>query len=130
MLDLQRRWTLRDSVLLLGDAGCFLLFAAMGLRSHETGLTPDAILRAAGPFAAGWLIVVFALGVRYQGGVQASRGVMRAWVPAWALGLIIRTLAFDRDFEVTFAIVSLLVIGVLLMAWRGVLAPILLSRLR
>jgi hypothetical protein len=130
MLRARRRWSVRDAVLLSGDVLCFLAFAVLGLRSHETGITPEALLRAEGTFADGWFIVVFALGVKRRDDVSMSRGVLRAWVPAWALGMIIRTLAFDRDFEVTFAVVSLLVIGVLLMVWRGLLAPLALRFLR
>lgn len=113
---------------MVGDLLCMLIFAVLGLRSHEDGITFGGILRAATPFQAGWLIVIGAIGVQRRPEPSDSRGLIRAWIPAWALGLVIRAVLFDGSLEVTFAIVSLLVIGVLLMLWRGVLAPILLRR--
>ena len=125
MIDVKNRLRGREGLLLAGDLLCFLLFAILGLRSHEDGITLGGIARAALPFQFGWLLVSLLLG-RSGAAATDSRQVARLWVPAWALGLVIRTLLFDRTFEVTFAIVSLLVNGVLLMLWRSVLAPLLL----
>lgn len=113
-------------VLLAGDLLCFLVFAVLGLRSHEDGITGSGILRAAVPFQIGWIVVNLTAG--RQGSAKDSRQVARLWVPAWALGLVLRTLLFDRSLATTFAIVSLLVNGVLLMVWRSVLAPLILRR--
>ena len=113
--------------MLSGDLVCFVVFAVLGLRSHEDGITAGGILRAAVPFQAGWLFVSFALG-KQDTAATDSRQVLRLWVPAWAIGLILRTLLFDRSFAATFAIVALLVNGVLLMVWRGALAPLVLRR--
>ena len=124
MLDVRNRLRGREGLLLAGDLVCFLLFAVLGLRSHEDGITAGGILRAAVRFQTGWLFVSLALGK--PGTTSDSRQVTRLWVPAWAIGLLLRTLLFDRSFAVTFAIVSLLVNGVLLMLWRSVLAPLLL----
>ena len=114
----------RESLLLAGDMVCFLVFAVLGLRSHEDGITAEGIVRAAAPFQVGWLLVNVLMGKR--GSPAQSRQVMRLWVPAWAIGLVLRTLLFDRAFEATFAIVSLLMNGVLLMLWRSVLAPVMI----
>jgi hypothetical protein len=114
----------RQGLLFAGDLACFVVFAVLGLRSHEDGITLEGIVRAALPFQAGWLLINALLGKHVS--PTQSRQVLRLWVPAWALGLILRTLLFDRSLAATFAIVSLLVNGVLLMLWRSLLAPVLL----
>lgn len=124
MADVTKRLRTRQGLLFAGDLVCFLVFAVLGLRSHEDGITVEGIVRAALPFQAGWLLINALVGKRVS--PTQSRQVLRLWVPAWALGLIIRTLLFDRSFAASFAVVSLLVNGVLLMLWRSVLAPLLL----
>jgi hypothetical protein len=126
MIGVKERLRGREGLLLAGDLACFLLFAVLGLRSHEDGITVAGVLRAALPFQAGWVLVTL-LG-KQSASATDSRRVTRLWVPAWAIGLILRTLLFDRSFAVTFAIVALLVNGVLLMVWRSVLAPLVLRR--
>jgi hypothetical protein len=124
MADVSKRLRDREGLVLAGDLACFLVFAVLGLRSHEDGITAEGIVRAAAPFQAGWLLVHALMGK--HGSPTQSRQVLRLWVPAWAIGLILRTLLFDRGLAATFAIVSLLVNGVLLMLWRSLLAPLLL----
>jgi hypothetical protein len=119
----------REAGLVAGDLLCFLVFALLGLRSHEEGITAGGIVRAAVPFQAGWLVLSASLGLQ-KGAAGDARRVMRAWVPAWALGLIIRTVFFDRSFAPTFGVVSLLFNAVLLLVWRSVLAPRVLGRAR
>ena len=127
MVKVRERLRSREGLLLAGDLVCFLVFAVLGLRSHEDGITAGGILRAAAPFQAGWLLVSLLIGKPGAASTD-SRQIARLWVPAWAIGLVLRTLLFDRSFATTFAIVSLLVNGVLLMVWRSVLAPLVLRR--
>jgi hypothetical protein len=119
----------RDWFVLCGDLVCFLAFAVLGLRSHEDGITAGGILRAAVPFQVGWLLISLAARTRRPAGREADApAVIRTWVPAWAIGLVLRTAIFDRSFAPTFAIVSLLVNAVLLLLWRMILAPLVLRR--
>jgi hypothetical protein len=119
----------RDWFVLIGDLICFLVFAVLGLRSHEDGITAGGILRAAVPFQTGWLVVSLLMR-RHRSPVSSSdaQTVVQTWVPAWAIGLVLRTAIFDRSFAPTFAVVSLLVNAVLLLLWRAVFAPLLLRR--
>jgi hypothetical protein len=127
MIDVKSRLRGREGLLLAGDLVCFLIFAVLGLRSHEEGVTLGGIVRAATPFQVGWLFASLAL--RRQGDeVSEARQVSRLWVPAWAIGLVLRTVFFDRSFAPTFAVVSLLFNGVLLMVWRSWLAPLVLRK--
>ena len=118
-------------VALMGDAACFLLFAFLGLNSHNEALNLDNLARAAGPFWLAWL--VFAT----VGGLSAAdwprpvvtvwKRTLYAWPGAWLVGLIARALIFDRGFVFAFAMVSFIVLGALLVGWRS-LAARLLSR--
>jgi hypothetical protein len=121
--------TPRDLFLYAGDFVCFLVFAVLGLRSHEDGITADGILRAAVPFQVSWLAMTLVLrGQPGIGEITRSRNVIRDWIPALVLGLAIRSLVFGRAFAPTFAIVAFLVNGALLVLWRCVLAPMLMRR--
>jgi len=115
----------RSAVLLAGDLICFLVFALLGLRSHEDGITLGGVVRAATPFQAGWLIA--GLVPMFHEGRSAHRrtGVLRRWAPAWLIGLGLRTLLFDRSFEASFAVVAFIANGALLSLWRSVLARLL-----
>jgi hypothetical protein len=124
MLGVTSRLRGREGLLLAGDLVCFLIFAMLGLRSHEDGITVAGIVRAAAPFQAGWLFVNLALA--RDASPSQSRQIARLWVPAWAIGLLLRTLLIDRTFAATFAVVALLVNGVLLMLWRSAVAPLVL----
>jgi hypothetical protein len=104
---------------------CFLVFALLGLRSHEDGITLSGVLRAAMPFQAGWLLAGLLPPLRESRASHRATGVLRRWLPAWAMGLALRTLLFDRSFAPTFAIVSLIVNLLLLIGWRSWLARLL-----
>ena len=119
----------REAGLIAGDLLCFLVFALLGLRSHEEGITAGGILRAAVPFQIGWLVMSWSLGLHKRGSNDARR-VMRAWVPAWAIGLVIRTVVFDHSFAPAFGVVSLLFNAGLLLLWRALLSPFALGRAR
>lgn len=118
-------------IALTGDFACFLLFAVLGLNSHNEALTLDNLARAAGPFWLAWL--VFAT----VGGLYASdwprpvvtvwKRTLYAWPGVWLIGLIARALIFDRGFVPAFATVTFIVLGAFLVCWRS-LAARLLSR--
>jgi Protein of unknown function (DUF3054) len=116
----------RVVILLAGDLVCFLVFALLGLRNHEEGITLSGIIRAATPFQAGWLLAGLVPAFRESRSQHRRTGVLRRWAPAWVIGLALRTLFFDRSFEVSFAIVAFIVNGGFLLLWRSVLARLLL----
>lgn len=116
----------RNVLLLLGDMVCFLIFALLGLRSHEDGITLGGIVRAATPFQAGWLLAGLLPAFHERHSAHRTTGVLRRWLPAWVIGLGLRTLLFDRSFAPTFAIVSLITNLLLLLCWRSLLSRLLL----
>ena len=105
-----------------GDIACFLAFAVIGLRNHEETFSAGNILRAGGPFLVCWLVSAGALGLLSEPTPLPTNKIIRrvvaAWLPAWVVGLLGRSLLFGRPFVPAFAIVALLVNGALLLLWR------------
>jgi len=115
----------RGAVLLAGDLVCFVLFALLGLRGHEDGITLGGVLRAAAPFQAGWLIAGLVPFFHERRSAHVRTAVLRRWAPAWVIGLGLRTLLFDRSFEASFAVVAFIANGLLLLVWRSVVVRLL-----
>jgi hypothetical protein len=111
-----------NGLLILGDLICFLIFATIGLRSHEEGITASGILRAAVPFQAAWLVFSLVTGLHKQrdAGVKP---IAMTLVPTVVIGVIARSLFFGRPFAPTFGIVALIFNFVALTVWRRVIAP-------
>jgi hypothetical protein len=114
-------------IVLLGDMLCFLIFALVGLRSHEDGITAASLLRTAVPFQVGWLLTSTAIGLQSFNRTPIVRPgkVLTAWSAALLLGLAARSLFFGREFALTFAVITFLFNAVLLIGWRHFLVPLL-----
>ncbi|MDR5710101.1 MAG: DUF3054 domain-containing protein [Armatimonadota bacterium] len=110
-------------VVALGDGLVLVVFTLLGVRAH--GGVPDlnALLRTAFPLLLSWAAVSGVLGT-YR------RPVRTGWLGAWPLGILlgvlVRQALLGRPLldsgTPTFALVSLLVTGALLFAWRSVAA--------
>jgi len=116
----------RTGLLLAGDAISFLVFAAIGRRSHsENGAIADVALTAA-PFLLAWLVVATLAGALRGDLLLAPRRLLTrtalAWLLAWPLGLGLRALLLGREIPGSFAIVVGVANTVLLLGWRGVAA--------
>lgn len=116
-----RRW------LILGDALVFILFATLGSRSHERGLSPLHILSVAAPFQAGWIVAAFAAGLygSRSGREGLVKRVLIAWLPAWAIGLAGRHFVFNEDIPISFDIVAFITNAIFLVVWRSIAARFL-----
>ncbi len=112
----------------LGDVTMFLLFAVIGVRSHDAGVTLRTVGRAALPFALSWLLLAPILGAFRDPAIeeprQAWKTALKSWVPACAAGLAIRALVLGRGFAVSFAVVAFLTNAVFLSVWRTVYSGI------
>ena len=86
-------------------------------------------MRAAVPFQAGWLAVSVLLAMK-AGRAETTdpQRVLITWLPAWAIGLVLRSLIFGRAFAPAFAAISFLVNAVLLLIWRTVIVPRIVSK--
>jgi Protein of unknown function (DUF3054) len=111
----------RIAVGLVLDAALICLFAAVGRRNHgETGALL-AVLTTAWPFlagmATGWLVSLLAIG-------RVPLRVRDGW-PVWlcsvAIGMALRALT-HAGTAFSFVVVATLVLGALLLGWRGVAA--------
>ena len=115
-----------DPVLLIGDAVSFLVFAALGRTSHETGLSPAAVVGTALPFLVVWYPVGVWLRVfrpeAAAGPLIAARRILLPWLLAWPLALQLRALILDRSIPFSFAAVVFATNLVLLAGWRAVYA--------
>jgi hypothetical protein len=112
--------------LVIGDAIVFLIFAAIGRRSHGEAAGLGAffqIVLTAAPFAAGWFLVspftgAFRRGLEKQP-VKMLQRTLLSWLPGWAVGFTLRGIFVDHAIPpLTFAIVSLLSNTIFLLLWR------------
>jgi hypothetical protein len=117
---------MRIILLLIGDALVFLIFSAIGRRSHGEEAGFDAFLQivwTAAPFAIGWFVTAPFTGA-YRRGLEVQPGRMAAhtllsWIPGWVVGFALRGLLVDHAVPpLTFGIVSFVSNAILLLLWR------------
>jgi Protein of unknown function (DUF3054) len=113
-------------MLVIGDALCFLIFAALGRSSHREAsgfaAVPQIIITAL-PFIAGWFLVSPFVGAfRHKIMAQPRSMVIRtavAWLIAWPVAMLLRGIFVDHGVPpLSFAIIVLLFIMILLLIWR------------
>ncbi|MSP14131.1 MAG: DUF3054 domain-containing protein [Chloroflexi bacterium] len=112
-------------VLVAGDFAVFMLFAIIGRASHELPEDTFPLLAqflTAAPFIAGWFAVSPFFGMysaaKMSTWFQVLGWVVIAWLPAETIGLILRAIFGGRPFIFTFALVTFLTIGLMLLIWR------------
>jgi hypothetical protein len=119
----------RTLALLAGDLAVFLIFAALGRRSHSAAaglgeLTEIAVTAA--PFILGWLAAAPWLGAFGPGAAGRPASMLRvtlaSWVAALAVGAVARALFIGRLSPPSFYVVTFLVLLLLLGGWRGAFA--------
>jgi hypothetical protein len=108
------------------DLAAVVLFVALGRRSHDAGTGVAAVVEVAAPFllalVAGWAAV------------QAWRrpADLRVGLVVWAvtvgLGMILRSLLFDRGTAGSFVLVAAAVLALFLLGWRLVAGALLRRR--
>jgi hypothetical protein len=112
------------ALLAVGDAAAILLFIVLGSGSHSYG--PFDVVHIAGafaPFLLGWLPVAAAAGLYASDApgtlVYSSVVTLLSWTVAVAIAQALRTTSvFPGGAAVAFAVVSVVVGGVLLTLWR------------
>ena len=114
------------AILAIGDLIVFLVFAAIGRRSHGEAAGLDSLLQialTAAPFAAGWFIVSPFVGAfREELANQPRKMAWRtllSWVASWPLAMILRGAFVDHGVPpATFATITLVTNTILLLVWR------------
>ncbi len=108
------------------DLVSVLVFVLIGRGSHGETVDPGGVLSTAWPFlvglAVGWIVT---LAWRSPYGVVRP-GVL-VWVSTVVIGILLR-FATGVGAETSFIIVTAIVLGVLIVGWRGV--TVLLRRRR
>ncbi len=128
-------------ILVIGDIVAFLVFAALGRRSHNVAGTYEIleVIKTAAPFLLGWFAVspfsrAYRIGPVTAGDTASFSvtGMLRqtaiAWLIAWPVGLLLRALLLQRGIPLSFAIVTLLVNTVILCGWRTAFAWMMARR--
>jgi biotin transporter BioY len=107
----------------LVDLVLVLVFVAIGRLSHDEGVGLAGMARTAGPFLLGWLAGWVVVGLvprtrRHPRGLPA--GVL-VWVAVVVVGMVVRD-AVGQGVQTSFVVVTIVVVGVFLLGWRGVVA--------
>ena len=103
-------------VLIAGDLATMLLFAFIGIASHEKDISLAIVARSFLPFAATWLTLGAALGAfRTE---RPSLRLLAVYLVCGVTALIARSVIFDRTLLNAFFVIALLGNGLLLFAWR------------
>ena len=103
------------------DAAAILVFVTIGLLSHHGGLSLRGYARDALPFLGCWFAAAFAFRLYSAGGWRRLAATWAVGVPA---AVLVRALVLGRPLggkELAFLIVSLVTIGVLVLAFRALL---------
>ena len=112
--------------LVIGDILVFIIFAIIGDKSHGqlSGLASllHSILVAL-PFIAGWFLVSPFMGMFRRELLTQPRAMairtLWAWIPAWAIAMILRGIFFDHGIPApAFMGIALLFNAALLEIWR------------
>jgi len=116
------RTRLRTWQLALGDVVAVSLFAPIGLVSHDEGITLEGLARDALPVGLGFLASALLLGVYRRPGLTR---LAAAWALGITAGVLVRAAILGHGYGTTtftFLTVTLIVTGLLLAAWRTVVA--------
>lgn len=120
----------RTLLLALGDALAFLVFAALGRKTHQeaAGLAAlGQIVWTAVPFALGWFLIAPFAGAFRREHTETPVTMLRrtelAWLMAWPVALLLRwALSSDHQVPFSFAMVILIANAILLGGWRALFA--------
>jgi hypothetical protein len=113
-------------VLIAGDLAAMLLFAFIGIASHERDISLTIFARSFLPFAVTWLTLGSALGAfRLE---RFSIRLLGVYLVCGVTALVARSLVFDRTLFNAFFVIALVGNGALLFAWRSLRAGFLPPR--
>ncbi len=97
-----------------------LLFALIGIASHEKDINLTIFARSFIPFAVTWLTLGAALGAfRTE---RPSPRLLAVYLVCGVTALVARSVIFDRTLLNAFFAIALVGNGLLLLAWRWVRA--------
>ncbi|RAW46417.1 DUF3054 domain-containing protein [Halorubrum sp. 48-1-W] len=113
--------------LAVGDVLVLMAFLTVGTLSHTTteflANEPTYLLGVWAPFLIGWVLVAPLVGAYSAGAVETAKSsvplVVRSWVPAAAVGFVLRAFVFRGGVAPVFVAVILVTGAVALGGWRA-----------
>lgn len=102
------------------DAVLVLIFASLGRRSHELGLTLPSVFETAWPFLVG-LMASWIIALAWKAPAAPLRTGLPLWVGTVILGMFLRALT-GGGTALPFILVATGTIGLLLVGWRALAA--------
>lgn len=113
--------------LAVGDLLVLLMFLTLGTLRHSSVAfladQPAYLLGVWAPFVIGWAVVAPLVGAYSAGAAETAKSsvplVVRSWVPAAAVGLVLRAVAFRGGAAPAFAVVVFVTGTVALGGWRA-----------
>lgn len=102
----------------VSDAAAILLFAVIGVLSHDHALTFVHVLRDAGPVGGGWFLAALLLGAYRRPG---WRTLLPTWVLGVTGGVLVRAGILGRAIDghqAAFLVTTLVVVLVLVLGLR------------
>jgi len=101
---------------LAADVICILVFAIVGRRSHAEGTDLLGVLQTAWPFLAGYALgLTLARAWRHP---VARPSALVLWACTVVVGMALRLLT-GAGVQLSFVVVTAIVLGVLLLGWRA-----------
>lgn len=124
---LARRLDRAAAPLAVGDLLVLMGFLTVGTLSHTTteflANEPTYLLGVWAPFLIGWVLVAPLVGAYSAGAVETAKSsvplVVRSWVPAAAVGFVLRAFVFRGGAALAFVGVILVTGAVALGGWRA-----------
>jgi hypothetical protein len=118
----------RPWVAAVADLVVVVVFVLVGRRSHHEDAGLAGFLRVWWPFAVGVAVAWIVSGL-YRAPLAWGRAVA-AWLLTVGVGMAVRVVAEDREFKVSFTIVTLLFVGTGMLGWRAVVRAVQARRAR
>ncbi len=105
--------------LALGDAACILLFAILGLQTHNESVSLSGVLRNAPPILLVWWLLAPFLRTYTR---PSWANLLVSWFLAVSMGVWLRAMVLQRPLDAGYLVFWMVALGTtlaLLLAWRG-----------
>ena len=109
------------------DALLVLVFVLIGRASHDENPVLGALITYWPFFAA--LVIGWLLARAWKSPLAVLRSGVPIWVTTVAVGMLLRVLS-DQGVQLSFVIVTSVVLGVFLLGWRGIARLVVARRTR
>lgn len=103
-------------ILIVGDLAAMLVFALIGIASHQRDISLTIFARSFLPFVVTWLTLGGVLGAfRHE---RPSWRLLAIYLVCGVAALVARSLVFDRTLFNAFFVIALAGNGLMLFVWR------------